>query len=339
MNFNLADSVLDFFAAHKRDLPWRDHPTPYRVLVSEIMLQQTRVETVIPYYDRFISRCPDFFSLAQLDDDTLYYLWQGLGYYSRARNLRKTAQIVVEKYAGNLPDSLEELLELPGIGDYTGQAILSIAFHKKAVAIDGNVMRVFTRFWAVHRPIDEPSTKNEIRQRLLEVFPVGHASEFTQGLMEIGAMICIPNGTPKCERCPLSKQCQAYLTNTWNVLPLKKPKPQKRTEQYRVYLLKLGDAYVIHKRKDSGLLSGMYEFVNTTTDISLEEWIRNEDLSIQSVDEPYHAKHVFTHVIWEYEVRRITLKDIPKNTEWILVKSQDLLDKYPLPTAFSKLLK
>ena len=217
------EKLLAWYKSGHRILPWRDDPTAYHVWISEIMLQQTRVEAVKPYYQRFMEVLPTVYDLKEISDEKLLKLWEGLGYYSRARNLKKAACKIVEEYDGKIPDTYEELISLPGIGDYTAGAILSIAYQKPYPALDGNVFRVLTRVFA--NPVDILSTKGkkEIRDLLLSILPTSDNSSFTQSLMELGAVVCIPSGEPHCHACPLKHMCIAHQNHQLGIVAFPRP--------------------------------------------------------------------------------------------------------------------
>ena len=224
----LPDALLPWYREHKRDLPWRHTKEPYHIWVSEIMLQQTRVEAVKGYYARFLARLPDIESLAVCDDDELHKLWEGLGYYSRVRNLKKAARIMMAEHGGAFPRDYAAVRALPGIGDYTAGAVCSIAFSLPTPAVDGNVLRVLARLRADDAPIDLPATKKRVQQELAEIYPTDCPGEFTQALMELGATVCVPGGEPKCGICPCREFCRGR--EMWQQLPVKLPKKAKRQE-------------------------------------------------------------------------------------------------------------
>ena len=233
----LTEPLLVWYMSAARDLPWREpNPDPYRVLVSEIMLQQTRVDTVKPYYERFTAEFPTIQSLADADEEHLLKLWEGLGYYSRAKNLREAARRLIAEYGGRLPADRERLLRLPGIGEYTAGAIASIAFGLPEPAVDGNVIRVCFRLLDCHGDPADPQLRGEVREQLKKVYPERHCSEFTQGLMELGAVICLP-GNPRCPECPLRGICLGFKTGNAPALPMKKVQPKRRIERKTVFLL------------------------------------------------------------------------------------------------------
>ena len=254
----LSSGLLPWFAEYARDLPWRRDNLPYHVWLSEIMLQQTRVEAVKPYYARFLAALPDIPALAECEHDTLMKLWEGLGYYSRARNLQKAAQQVMTQYGGEFPHTYEEIRSLAGIGDYTAGAISSICFDLPEPAVDGNVLRVYTRLTADARCTDDSAVRRDIRERLRTVYertPEAQRGTLTQALMELGATVCVPNGTPHCCLCPMADLCKAHQSSTETEYPVRKAKKARRIEDYTVYILQCGERIAVRKRPDSGLLA------------------------------------------------------------------------------------
>lgn len=335
--------LLSWYKTNARILPWRENPEPYRVWISEVMLQQTRVEAVKPYFERFMETLPELKCLACVDDDRLMKLWEGLGYYNRARNLKKAACIVMEKYRGELPETYEELLKLPGIGSYTAGAIASIAFGQPVPAVDGNVLRVISRVTASYDDILRQSTKRRFESYLRETMPKQHASQFNQGLIEIGAIVCVPNGEPRCDVCPLESLCLAKKKRLIDQLPVKTPPKKRRIEKRTVCILQSGEQVAIRKRDGDGLLASLYELPN------VEGWLKEEELaeafalkpeSILQIESLPEAKHIFSHVEWQMIGYRLKLEYLPKS---FLKADQATLEKvYALPNAFgtyTKLIK
>ncbi len=328
--------LLDWYAASARVLPWRSDPTPYRVWVSEIMLQQTRVEAVKPYFERFMAALPDIPALAAVEEDTLLKLWEGLGYYSRARNLKKAAQLLCERHGGQLPASVEALCALPGIGPYTAGAIASIAFGIPAPAVDGNVLRVVSRILAYEADIATPAAKTAITQAVAAVIPEGHAGAFTQALMELGAMVCLPVGAAHCADCPVRMHCEGHRRDMVDRLPVKAPKKPRRVEHKTVFVLYDGPRTALRKRKAGGLLGGMWELPNADGELTpdqaeevLAQWgIRGALTSLPA------AKHIFTHVEWHMVGYRVQVTQILENPHLVWVEKQALSEQYALPTAF-----
>ena len=323
--------ITAWYQENKRSLPWREHRSPYRSWIAEIMLQQTRIEAVIPYYERFLHELPDIKSLAAVSEDRLLKIWEGLGYYSRARNLKKAAEILVENYSGSLPASFSELRNLPGIGDYTAGAISSIAFGLPEPAVDGNVLRVLMRLFACEEDITVPSLKRDVTSMLRAEYPVGEtASLLTEGLMELGETVCLPNTQPRCAQCPLCNTCTAHRLEgelRYPFIPSKKP---RRIEEKTVLLLNCDGRYAIRKRPEKGLLSGLWEFPIVDAKLSPEE--------IKSLLQPEDilpcgdSRHIFTHVEWIMTGYRLKVKT--KDPGYIWKTPEEIAADYSLPTAF-----
>ncbi len=289
------DALCAWYRAAHRDLPWRKDPTPYHVWISEIMLQQTRVQAVIPYYERFMAALPGVQALAEAPEDQLMKLWEGLGYYSRARNLQKAARIVCEQYGGEMPCTREQLLQLPGIGPYTAGAIASIAGGQACPAVDGNVLRVLSRLFAREWNIKAPQVRRQAEQEISAVMPRDCPGVCNQALMELGAVVCLPNGAPLCDNCPVRALCLANECGTQQCLPVKAPKKLRPIERRVVYLIWRDGRIALCKRPKSGLLAGLWEFPNL-----LEGEDVHERLGVQLLDaRPLKsARHVFTHLEW-----------------------------------------
>ena len=334
---DLPGLLLPWYQQNKRDLPWRQDKYPYHVWLSEIMLQQTRVEAVRGYYARFLEALPTVQHLARCPEEQLLKLWEGLGYYNRARNLQKAAKIVAET---GFPDTYEGLLALPGVGEYTAGAVASICFERPVAAVDGNVLRVLARFLADKSPITEPAVKKRMKAMLETIYPTDTPGDFTQALMELGATVCVPNGPPKCESCPLAAQCRACLEQKTDELPVKPRKNQRKIEERTVFLLRCGDKLALEKRPDSGLLAGLWQLPNG-------HGTQNPDLALGQVAawgcEPHdilsqrHKKHIFTHITWELEGFDITCgREDPR---FVWATPEELQTKYALPTAFRQFLE
>lgn len=337
--------LLAWYQTEKRDLPWRKTKEPYPVWLSEIMLQQTRVEAVKPYYKRFLDACPDLQALADLPEERLYKLWEGLGYYSRARNLQKAAKTIMSDFCGIFPSDYATLKKLPGIGDYTAGAIASIAFGERVPAVDGNVLRVLARLSASEDDIALPETKAAFREALLPLVPV-EAGDFNQSLIELGATVCLPNGEPKCAACPLAPFCRAHAENRAYDFPKRSPKKPRRIEKRTVLLIEDGGRTALSKRPDKGLLAGLYELPNTEghlDEAALLAFIRSlgfEPLRWQRLED---AKHIFTHVEWQmiaYAVRISPEFDERAGSDrCFLVENEMLRRNYAIPSAFSAYTK
>lgn len=329
--------VVKWYQDNKRDLPWRKDKNPYHVWISEIMLQQTRIEAVKGYYSHFLTRLPTIKDLAEIEIDELLKLWEGLGYYNRARNLKAAAITIMNKYNGEFPRNFEEIISLPGIGEYTASAIASICFNKKESTIDGNVLRVYTRFHNDRRNIDLPATKKEIRKEIMELMPE-EAGDFNEGLMELGETICIPNKEPLCEKCPLKEHCQAKKLEIVSSLPIKKEKKKKLEKQITVFIIKWKDEYLIQKREKDGLLNNLWEFPNIEKKLTIEELkeeLKRKNYNPKSIATYISYKHVFTHQIWHMESFLI---EVEKKQEGVWVTQKELKEKYALPTAFQPFL-
>lgn len=333
---NAVRLIVGWYQDAKRKLPWRTDPTPYHVWLSETMLQQTRIEAVIPYYERFLTELPTVEALAGVDDDKLMKLWEGLGYYSRVRNLKKAAQTVVTSYGGVLPQTAQELRSLPGIGEYTAGAIASIAFGQPEPAVDGNVLRVIMRLTACDDDIMQPKVKREVTQLLRDVYPVGKAaSDLTQGLMELGEVVCIPNGEPKCDICPVKEICRAHLTGETARYPVKSAKKKRKSQKITVFLLVCGDKLALRRRPDSGLLAGMWEFPNIEGCLTAQEaeaFLSSCGVSPVSLEPCGKAKHVFTHIEWHMSGYRVKCRTESPQFEW--KTTEDILENCALPSAF-----
>ena len=334
--------LLYWYQGAARDLPWRRDVTPYHVWISEIMLQQTRVEAVKGYYARFLEVFPTVEALAAADDDVLNKVWQGLGYYSRARNLKKAAIRLVEDYGGVLPADHAELLSLPGIGAYTAGAIGSIAFGLPTPAVDGNVLRVVTRLCADDADIAKQTTKDDVTAALARVYPQtpDEAAMMTQALMELGATVCVPNGAPHCEDCPLASLCLAHREQRELAYPNKPQKKQRVSVEKTVFLLRCGDRYAIRKRPDTGLLSGLWEFPSLDAVLDQQaavSYLQTLGFSVKSMMRTPDAKHIFTHVEWHMTGY---LCDVILMNDAFVWTTADEIDRiYSIPSAFSAFLR
>ncbi len=329
--------IADWYDKNGRVLPWRENPTPYHVWVSEIMLQQTRIEAVIPYYYHFLAAFPTVEDLAAAEDDRLMKLWEGLGYYSRARNLKKAACVIVEQYGGQFPRSARALRELPGIGAYTAGAISSIAFGEAEPAVDGNVLRVISRITEFSADITLEKTKRDVTERLRAAYPHGREARLvTEGLMELGEAVCIPNGAPKCELCPVRTACGAYLTDTVTQYPVKSPKKPRRIEQRTVLLLHDAErGFGLCKRESRGLLADMWEFPNKEGHLTAAQAIAAAEalgFAVRDVRPLGEAKHVFTHIEWHmtgYALSGSVRESVLTFAPWESVRRD-----FAVPTAF-----
>ena len=333
--------LVDWCAAVRRPLPWRLEPTPYHIWISEIMLQQTRIEAVIPYYARFLAALPDIPALAAVEEDRLLKLWEGLGYYSRARNLKKAAMKVMAEFGGALPREAGRLKTLPGIGDYTAGAIASIAFGEPEPAVDGNVLRVLTRLLARGDDIMQPKTRADLAALLKQNYPTGEAAGLlTEGIMELGETICIPNGAPKCESCPLAALCRAGARGEEERYPVKAPPKARRIEERTVLLLRCGERFAVRKREAKGLLAGLWEFPALGGKQSAEEVaeaVRARGGAVLCCEPCGEAKHVFTHVEWHMTGYAIALENELPGLTW--KTPAEIRRDCPFPTALRYYLK
>ena len=326
--------LLPWYEENKRDLPWRQDRDPYHIWISEIMLQQTRVEAVKGYYTRFLQTLPTVADLANADDELLHKLWEGLGYYSRVRNLKKAAQVIMEKHGGAFPRKYEDVLALPGIGEYTAGAICSIAFDQPTPAVDGNVLRVASRLLDDGTPIDNPAFKKTVQKNLAQIYPE-RAGDFTQALMELGATVCGPNRKPDCENCPCNGICLAYKKGTADDLPNKTPKKDRRIEEKTVFILNCDGRYALQKRPNKGLLAGLWQFPNVPGTLDVEQALYTvEGIGVKpkEIIRTVERKHIFTHIEWHMcgiymEVRNI-------NEEYTWLSAEQIRGEAALPTAF-----
>ena len=365
----LVQPLQSWFVANARVLPWRENPLAYYVWVSEIMLQQTRVEAVKPYFDRFIRELPDVKALAECDDDRLLKLWEGLGYYNRVRNLKIAANQIMDDYDGVIPDEYKELLKLKGIGNYTAGAIASIAYGKAVPAVDGNVLRVISRVTADDSDIMKQSVRNHMEEKLFELMQqlsdkndnlkeaTLSPSTFNQALMELGATVCLPNGAPKCEVCPWHDICEARKQDKISELPVKKKAKERRVEKKTVLIIKDGDQLALHKRPNKGLLAGLYELPNVEgyfSEAEVVEYIKRQGYMPVRIQPVCDAKHIFSHVEWHMKGYVVFLQALgfSKNQEdvepleenvkkiresdWIFINVEDTKHAYAIPSAFVK---
>ena len=333
----IAGPLLIWYRQNARDLPWRREITPYRVWISEIMLQQTRVEAVKPYFERFMRELPDVRALAEVPEERLLKLWEGLGYYSRARNLQKAARQICERYGGELPANAAELRALCGIGDYTAGAIAAIAFGLPEPAVDGNVLRVWARLCADDRDILQPAVQKEAREEIRSVIPADSAGDFAQALIELGATVCVPAGEAKCHMCPLQAFCRALAEDKTDELPVRsKAKPRKKIDM-TVLIIYDGERVILRKRPDTGLLAGMYEFYHTEGVLSAEQaadHARELGFEVTEIGQPIAAKHIFSHLEWHmtgYAVRVKCIGDVP--APLVAATHAQLGNTYPIPSA------
>ena len=330
----LPGALLPWYDNHKRDLPWRRDRDAYHVWLSEIMLQQTRVEAVKGYYSRFLAALPDVASLANADDELLHKLWEGLGYYSRVRNLKKAARVVMDAHGGVFPKEYDHVRALPGIGDYTAGAICSICYDLPTPAVDGNVLRVIARITADDTPIDLPAYKKAVALELAAIYPK-EAGNFTQALMELGATVCAPNGKPKCENCPCAHLCLAYEKQIQQMLPARLPKRRRRKEEKTVFILSCGDSFALRKRNEKGLLAGLWQFPEVSGKLELDaalDAVRKMGLPVREVYRQADRKHIFTHIEWEMRGFYMEVGEMNDSFTWLT--QWQIEENAALPTAF-----
>jgi len=333
----------DWYRASERKLPWRSIPTPYHVWLSEIMLQQTRIEAVIPYYERFTRELPDVAALARVDDEKLMKLWEGLGYYSRARNLKKAAIAVMEEHGGELPRTAKELRKLAGIGPYTAGAVASIAYGQPEPAVDGNVLRVVSRLLADPSDIMLAPTRERVTEQLRQTYPeAGEGCRvLTQAWMELGERVCIPNGTPKCENCPVRALCRAHEAGAEEEYPVRSVKKPRRVEQRTVLLLFCGDKFAVRRRPESGLLAGLWEFPSLDGDVDedgVRDYLASLGLAAGMIAPTDPAKHIFTHIEWHMKGFMV---DVPTlgGTGLTWVTARQWQEDHAAPTAYRAFTK
>lgn len=329
------EALIPWYEAHKRELPWRQDKEPYHVWLSEIMLQQTRVEAVKEYYRRFLTTLPTIADLAEAPEEQILKLWEGLGYCNRVRNLQKAAQTICADYAGVFPSEYAQIRSLSGIGDYTAGAIASICFDAPTPAVDGNVLRVYSRLLADDANIDLQTTKKRITGKLQETYPRKNPGIATQALMELGATVCVPNGAPRCDVCPVAEICQAREQDTWRDLPVRSEKKKRKIVDKTVFILLMEDTVALHKRSASGLLAGMWEFPNVDAKLDKQEAVTQVtgwqtepvDLLMQT-----SYTHIFSHVEWHMTAYYIRCRKTNKKWKWVTKESLD--ETYALPSAF-----
>ena len=333
--------LIAWYRSNRRDLPWRRTTDPYCIWISEIMLQQTRVEAVKPYYERFMRELPSVETLATVSEEKLLKLWEGLGYYSRARNLQKAAKTVMEEHDGQLPAAYCDLRRLSGIGDYTAGAIASIAFGERVPAIDGNVLRVLARLTGSYEDITLPQTKKRWQEALAPCVPEA-AGDFTQAMIELGAMVCVPNGEAKCEICPLSAHCVSCMKHLTDEIPVRSAKKPRRIEQRTVFLILDGNRTALHRRPPKGLLAGLYELPNAEGHLDEAEatrYLRSigfDPLKLTPVDP---AKHIFSHVEWHMNAYLVRISPdfdgVDGENGYFLIDNEEMRAHYAIPSAFS----
>ena len=343
--------LVEWFRENQRDLPWRKRMDAYRVWISEIMLQQTRVEAVKPYYERFLKELPDVKALAEVPEDRLLKLWEGLGYYNRARNLKEAACQIMEKYGGRFPETYEEIRGLKGIGNYTAGAVSSFVYGVRKPAVDGNVLRVVTRITADWSDITKAGTRTKVEREVEEVISAEAAGDFNQSLIELGAIVCVPNGEPKCGICPVSGICLAHAQGRETEFPVKAKKKERRIEKRTILVFRDNEKAAVRKRPDTGLLAGLYEFPGTEGHLKQPEVVRYaKSLGLMPirVKKLGNAKHIFSHVEWHMVGYEVIVDELEKNMkdqegrkdqgaapgEIIFAELRELKEHYPMPSAF-----
>ena len=334
--------LMQWYKTEARVLPWRSDPNPYYVWISEIMLQQTRVDTVIPYFLRFVANVPTVQALAGLEEERLLKLWQGLGYYNRALNLKKAAQMIVEKFGGSIPSDMKDLMSLPGIGVYTAGAISSIAFGKAVPAIDGNVLRIIARNTASSKDIGDPKTKKEFEPLVIELLPSENPGDFNQALMDLGATICLPNGEPKCGECPVSGFCEAYKKNLTSEIPVISDKKARRIEKKTVLLISYNGKYALRKRDENGLLPNLWEFPNVEGHLTEEQCshiLKELGIVAGEITALPPSKHIFTHLEWHMKGYFIRVSEFQDVSAFVWVTKEEIKNRYSIPTAFQSFIK
>lgn len=330
----LPGALLAWYDVNKRDLPWRRDREPYHVWISEIMLQQTRVEAVRGYYSRFLEKLPTIEALANADDELLHKLWEGLGYYSRVRNLKKAAAVIMQEYGGVFPSEYDQVLALPGIGPYTAGAICSIAFNQPTPAVDGNVLRLMSRLRNDPSNIDEPATKKRVAEELARIYPA-RAGDFTQALMELGATLCGPDSQPACNLCPCRTICLGAAAGTTASLPVRHAKRTRKIEKKTILIMRCDGCYALCKRPDTGLLASMWQFPELPgwldTEMLLAEMerigLKPADIKLQ-----VERKHVFTHIEWHMRGVYVDVKE--RSDQFVWMGADQIRQEAALPTAF-----
>lgn len=340
----IQSNLLNWYQENKRDLPWRKSKDPYKVWVSEIMLQQTKVATVIPYYDRFMETFPTLQDLADADEQKVLKMWEGLGYYSRARNLHRAVKEVRDVYHGKVPDEPEQFGKLRGVGPYTKGAVLSIAFNKKIPAVDGNVMRVFSRWFTIYDDIARSKTRKKMEQYAMELIPEKAPGDFNQALMDLGATICTPT-SPSCLFCPVQQSCQAFHEGVQDELPVKKKEKAPTPRDILFLAIEIEDGLLLEKRPNRGLLAGLWSLPTI-------EWNPNEDMKVKveeycrvfqtpfAIREIGNLEHVFSHRHWKIKLLVVDLFEkptsLPKNSGNYLICSYKQLDRIAFANVYRK---
>lgn len=357
----LVQPLIQWYRINRRDLPWRQDTDPYHIWVSEIMLQQTRVTAVIPYYTRFLEELPDIASLAQASEEQILKLWEGLGYYSRVRNMQTAARQIVEDYDGVFPSAFKEIRSLKGIGTYTAGAVASIAYGLPVPAVDGNVLRVLSRISGSDEDILKPQVKKRFEAELTCVMeevcrdtdrigcsagwtaarPDRFPGEFNQSLIELGALICVPNASPKCGKCPAAEFCRAHAMGKELDLPVRSKAAKRRVEERTIVIFRDGERAGICRRPSRGLLAGMYEPVNLPGHMDREEvllYCREIGLAPIRILPLENARYIFSHMEWRMIAYYVLVDELEKSSgeKMIFARPQEIREKYPIPSAFEK---
>ena len=344
----ISKPLLLWYDRNKRILPWREEPTPYKVWVSEIMLQQTRVEAVKPYFERFMSALPDIEALADAPEEELLKLWEGLGYYNRVRNLNQAARQIKTQFGGKMPDTYDELLKLKGIGSYTAGAIASIAYGRTVPAVDGNVLRVVSRIRQDGRLITDSKVKAAVERDLAEVIPEDRPGDFNQAMMELGACVCIPNGEPLCEKCPLAELCMAHQAGRETEYPRRAQKKPRRIEERTVLIIRDENKAAIRRRNDKGLLAGMYELPSLPgfrTAEEVKDYLAAGGIKVLRIQPLEDAKHIFTHREWHMRGFMVRVDELEHGLpgeevrDWLYIEPEETRERYPIPSAFGAYVK
>ena len=326
--------LLPWYEEHKRELPWRQDKEPYHIWVSEIMLQQTRVEAVKGYYARFLEKLPTIEDLANAPEELLHKLWEGLGYYSRVQNLKKASEVIVNTHGGVFPKTYEEVIALPGIGPYTAGAICSIAYDMKTPAVDGNVLRVMSRILADPTPVNDPTARKKAEAVLKEIYP-DRAGDFTQALMELGATVCGPNQKPDCDNCPCKDFCEGHKQGIAQTLPVRTEKKPRSIQKKTVFILDCEEQFALEKRPAKGLLAGLWQFPNTEGTLEPEgaiAYLTSWGLSVKDIHKYVERSHIFTHIRWDMRAYYISIHEPAGPYTWM--PRQKVVEEAALPTAF-----
>lgn len=334
--------LLAWYDQHARILPWRGSQDPYHIWLSEIMLQQTRVDTVMDYYRKWLEAFPTLESFAEADEEQVLKKWQGLGYYSRVRHFHQAAKQVIQTYGVDYPKDIQQWLELPGVGAYTAAAICSIAFQRTTLVFDGNVLRVMSRMLEIKENPKEKKVQKLLLDIAKEWMDPQRPGDYNQAMMDLGATICLPNGAPKCDICPLSASCGIAFSDSWRVIPPKKERKVRKVEERTVFIYCVKDKIFLKKRSKKGLLAGLWELPSvshSSKEIHVEEdlLLSHDIVEKEVLAEPIFL-HVFSHLEWRMKVRVIYLREVPLELKGVWASFEDLTEKYSIPTAFADIL-